>query len=126
MVCLYWSGYYTPHTHQRYPTTARRWQFELLAVAPRPFPTYLNNLAASSSPKAPMLTPSLVRTLIQRNTKYSRAPNLKPSSSSGLALASITEPATDSSHQICQKIYIMKLVYSLDGANFKDESEHDF
>ena len=113
LVCLCWSGYYTPHTHQRYPTTARRLQFELPPLGSGPIPTYLDNLVNSGSPKLPMLTPSLVRTLIQRKTKYSRAPVLKPSSSSGLALASITGPATDPSHQIRPKFDNIKLGESM-------------
>ena len=107
LVCLHWSGYYTICTHQRNPTTAWRGHFELLGFPPGPNRTSLDNLATPGSPKVSMLTPSLVRTLIQRKTKYSRAPVLKPSSSSGLALASITEPATDSSHQTWWKFSII-------------------
>ena len=69
LVRLYWSGYYIPCTHQRNPTTARRWRFELLDVSPGPYRTYLDNLATLGSPRVSMLTPSLVRTPVQRDTK---------------------------------------------------------
>ena len=113
LVCLYWSGYYTICTHQRNPTTAWRGHFELLGFPPGPNRTSLDNLATPGSPRVSMLTPSLVRTLIQRKTKYSRAPVLKPSSSSGLALASITGPATDPSHQNRPKFDNIKLGESM-------------
>ena len=97
LVRLYWSGYYTPCTRQRDPTTAGRGHFELLDVSPGPNRTSLGNLATPGSPRVSMLTPSLVRTPVQRVTKCSRTPVLKPSSNSILALASITGPATDPS-----------------------------
>ena len=97
LVCLYWSGYYTKRTHRRDPTTARRGHFELLDFSPGPNRTSLDNLATPGSPRVSMLTPSLVRTLVQRVTQCSRTPVLKPSSNSGLPIAWITEPATDSS-----------------------------
>ena len=99
LVCLYWSGYYTPCTRQRYPTTARRGHFELLGVPPGPNRTSLDNLATPGSPRVSMLTSGLVRTLVQRDTQCSRTPVLKPSSKSGLPFAWITVPATDTSQQ---------------------------
>ena len=48
-------------------------------------------------PPVSMLTPSLVRTLVQRDTQCSRTPVLKPSSKSSLPFAWITGPATDPS-----------------------------
>ena len=99
LVRLYRSGNYIPCTRQRNPTTARRWRFELLDVSPGPYRTYLDNLATLGSPRVSMLTPSLVRTPIQRVTQCSRTPVLKPSSNSGLARASITGPATDPSQE---------------------------
>ena len=64
---------------------------------PGPNRTSLDNLATPGSPKVSMLTPSLVRTLVQHVTQCSRTPVLKPSSNSGLPIAWITEPATDPS-----------------------------
>ncbi len=90
-------GCNTECTHRRDPTTARRGHFELLDFSPGPFRTSLDNLATPGSPKVSMLTPSLVRTLVQRVTQCSRTPVLKPSSKSGLPIAWITEPATDPS-----------------------------
>ena len=97
LVCLYWSGYCTTCTHRCYPTTAGRGHFELLGFPPGPNRTSLDNLATSGSPKVSMLTPSLVRTLVQRVTRCNRTPVLKPSSNSSLPNAWITEPATDPS-----------------------------
>ena len=91
-------GLYLMHTHQRFPTTARREYFWLLGYPSGPFRTSLVNLATSGSPKASILTPSLVRTPDRRATSGRGAPALKPSSSSGLALASMTGPATEPSH----------------------------
>ena len=99
LVCLYWSGYYTLHTHLRNPTTAQRGHFELLDVSSGPFRTSLDNLGTLGSPRVSMLTQSLVRTLVQRVTQCSRTPVLKPSSKSGLPFAWITVPATDTSQQ---------------------------
>ena len=99
LVCLYRSGYYTIRTHRRYPTTARREHFELLDVSPGPNRTSSDNLATPGSPRVSMLTPSLVRTLVQRDTQCSRTPVLKPSSNSSLPFAWITGPATDPSLQ---------------------------
>ena len=99
LVCLYWSGYCTTCTHRCYPTTAGRGHFELLGFPPGPNRTSLDNLATSGSPKVSMLTPSLVRTLVQRVTQCNRTPVLKPSSNSSLPNAWITEPATDPSQQ---------------------------
>ena len=99
LVCLYRSGYYTIRTHRRYPTTARREHFELLDVSPGPNRTSLDNLATPGSPRVSMLTPSLVRTLVQRDTQCSRSPVLKPSSKSDLPFAWITAPATDASRE---------------------------
>ena len=90
-------GYCTPCTRQRYPTTARRGHFELLGVPPGPNRTSLDNLATPGSPRVSMLTSGLVRTPVQRDTKHSRTPALKPSSNSSLPVAWITGPATDSS-----------------------------
>ena len=97
MVCLYQSGCYTLRTHRRNPTTARREHFELLDVSPGPNRTSSDNLATPGSPRVSMLTPSLVRTLVQRDTQCSRTPVLKPSSNSSLPFAWITGPATDPS-----------------------------
>ena len=99
LVCLYRSGCYTIRTHRRNPTTARREHFELLDVSPGPNCTSSDNLATPGSPRVSMLTPSLVRTLVQRDTQCSRTPVLKPSSNSSLpfAFAWITGPATDPS-----------------------------
>ena len=99
LVCLYQSGYCTIRTHRRYPTTARREHFELLDVSPGPNRTSSDNLATPGSPRVSMLTPSLVRTLVQRDTQCSRTPVLKPSSNSSLPFAWITGPATDPSLQ---------------------------
>ena len=99
LVCLYRSGYYTIRTHRRYPTTARREHFELLDVSPGPNRTSLDNLATPGSPRVSMLTPSLVRTLVQRDIQCSRTPVLKPSSKSDLPFAWITAPATDASQE---------------------------
>ena len=99
MVCLYRSGCYTIRTHRRNPTTARREHFELLDVSPGPNRTSSDNLATPGSPRVSMLTPSLVRTLVQRDTQCSRTPVLKPSSNSSLPFAWITGPATDPSLQ---------------------------
>ena len=99
MVCLYRSGYYTIRTHRRNPTTARREHFELLDVSPGPNRTSSDNLATPGSPRVSMLTPSLVRTLVQRDTQCSRTPVLKPSSKSDLPCAWITAPATDASQE---------------------------
>ena len=96
-VCLCWMGYCTPCTRQRYPTTARRGHFELLGVPPGPNRTSLDNLATPGSPRVSMLTSGLVRTPVQRDTKHSRTPALKPSSNSSLPVAWITGPATDPS-----------------------------
>ncbi|CAB4065481.1 unnamed protein product [Lepeophtheirus salmonis] len=60
----------------------------------------LDNLDASDSSKVPMLTPSLVRTPVQRVALHSRTPNLKPSTNSSLPVAWITGPATDPNLQI--------------------------
>ena len=97
LVCLYWSGYNTICTLPRNPTSAGRGHFELLGCPPGPNRTSLDNLATPGSPKVSMLTPSLVRTLVQHVTQCSRTPVLKPSSNSGLPIAWITEPATDPS-----------------------------
>ena len=97
LVCLYQSGYCTIRTHRRNPTTARREHFELLDVSPGPNRTSSDNLATPGSPRVSMLTPSLVRTLVQRDTQCSRTPVLKPSSNSSLPVAWITGPATDPS-----------------------------
>ena len=99
LVCLCWSGCYTSCTRQRNPTTARRERFNLLPFGPGPFRISLSNLALQDSSSKSMLTPSLVRTPIQRVTMHSRTPVLKPSSKSGLPVAWITGPATDPSHQ---------------------------
>ena len=109
LVCLYWSGYYTICTHQRNPTTAWRGHFELLGFPPGPNRTSLDNLATPGSPKVSMLTPSLVRTLVQHVTQCSRTPVLKPSSNSGLPIAWITEPATDPSLSALLKTSLSKL-----------------
>ena len=71
---------------------ARREHFELLDVSPGPNRTSSDNLA---TPGSPMLTPSLVRTMVQRDTQCSRTPVLKPSSNSSLPFAWITGPATE-------------------------------
>ena len=68
--------------------------FELLDVSPG---TSSDNLVTPGSPRVSMLTPSLVRTLVQRDTQCSRTPVLKPSSNSSLPFAWITGPATDPS-----------------------------
>ena len=99
LVRLYRSGNYIPCTRQRNPTTARRWRFELLDVSPGPYRTYLDNLATLGSPRVSMLTPSLVRTPVQRVTKCTWTPVLKPSSKSDLPCAWITAPATDASRE---------------------------
>ena len=99
MVCLYRSGCCNTCTHRRNPTTARREHFELLDVSPGPNRTSSDNLATPGSPRVSMLTPSLVRTLVQRDTQCSRTPVLKPSSNSSLPFAWITGPATDPSLQ---------------------------
>ena len=112
-VCLYWSGYYTPCTHQRDPTTAGRGHFELLDVSPGPNRISLGNLATPGSPRVSMLTPSLVRTPVQRVTKCSRTPVLKPSSSSTLAVASITGLATDPRWRKEPNFLYIKLVQTL-------------
>ena len=115
LVRLYWSGYYTPCTRQRYPTTARRGHFELLGVPPGPNRTSLDNLATPGSPRVSMLTSGLVRTPVQRDTKHSRTPALKPSSNSSLPVAWITGPATDPSYpessEKLKKNLVCKLVY---------------
>ena len=113
LVCLYWSGYYTICTHQRNPTTAWRGHFELLGFPPGPNRTSLDNLATPGSPKVSMLTPSLVRTLVQHVTQCSRTPVLKPSSNSGLPIAWITEPATDPSQQKQWKSFYIKATIQL-------------
>ena len=113
LVCLYRSGYYTIRTHRRYPTTARREHFELLDVSPGPNRTSLDNLATPGSPRVSMLTPSLVRTLVQRVTQCSRSPVLKPSSKSDLPFAWITAPATDASRQIRHKNTVYKYISSM-------------
>ena len=74
MVCLYRSGCYTIRTHRRNPTTARREHFELLDVSPGPNRTSSDNLATLGSPRVSMLMPSLVRTLVQRDTQSSSHP----------------------------------------------------
>ena len=112
LVCLYQSGYCTIRTHRRYPTTARREHFELLDVSPGPNRTSLDNLATPGSPRVSMLTPSLVRTLVQRDTQCSRTPVLKPSSKSDLPFAWITAPATDASRQIRHKSTVYKYISS--------------
>ena len=94
LVCLCWSGYYTPHTLQREPTTARRGHFELLGFPPGPNRVSLVNLAPPGSPRGAILTPGLVRTPVQRETRCSRTPVLKPSSNSDLPVAEITGHAT--------------------------------
>ena len=71
---------------------------------PGPNRTSLDNLATPGSPKVSMLTPSLVRTPIQRVTMHSRTPVLKPSSNCSLPVAWITGPATDPSYQKRSKI----------------------
>ena len=113
LVCLYWSGYNTICTHQRNPTTAWRGHFELLGFPPGPNRTSLDNLATPGSPKVSMLTPSLVRTLVQHVTQCSRTPVLKPSSNSGLPIAWITEPATDPSQQKQWKSFYIKTTIQL-------------
>ena len=80
---------------------------------PGPNRTSLDNLATPGSPKVSMLTPSLVRTLVQHVTQCSRTPVLKPSSNSGLPIAWITEPATDPSQQKQWKSFYIKATIQL-------------
>ena len=80
---------------------------------PGPNRTSLDNLATPGSPKVSMLTPSLVRTLVQHVTQCSRTPVLKPSSNSGLPIAWITEPATDPSQQKEWKSFYIKATIQL-------------
>ena len=117
LVCLYRSGYYTIRTHRRYPTTARREHFELLDVSPGPNRTSLDNLATPGSPRVSMLTPSLVRTLVQRDIQCSRTPVLKPSSKSDLPFAWITAPATDASQEKRPKLGNLNTFYYADLIN---------
>ena len=119
LVCLYRSGCYTIRTHRRNPTTARREHFELLDVSPGPNRTSSDNLATPGSPRVSMLTPSLVRTLVQRDTQCSRTPVLKPSSNSSLPFAWITGPATDPSlwNQLETKVFECFLLAPCGGSN---------
>ena len=61
-----------------------------------------------------MLTPGLVRTLIQRVTKHSRTPILKSSTISDLPVAWITGPATDPSRSNVPKLGFKNLVHEFD------------
>ena len=93
---------------------ARREHFELMDVSPGPNRTSSDNLATPGSPRVSMLTPSLVRTLVQRDTQCSRTPVLKPSSNSSLPFAWITGPATDPSlwNQLETKVFESFLLYT--------------
>ena len=71
---------------------ARREHFELMDVSPGPNRTSSDNLA---TPGSPMLTPSLVRTMVQRDTQSCRTPVLKPPSNSSLPSAWITGLPTE-------------------------------
>ena len=117
MVCLYRSGCCNICTYRRNPTTARREHFELLDVSPGPNRTSLDNLATPGSPRVSMLTPSLVRTLVQRDIQCSRAPVLKPSSKSDLPFAWITAPATDASQEKRPKLGNLNTFYYADLIN---------
>ena len=71
----YFIGSYSSCSHQRYPTTAPRYPFELLHIWPRPIPDYLGNLVTITSEIVPMLTQSLVRTPIQQVTNCRNSSN---------------------------------------------------
>ena len=97
-------------TRLRHPTTARRGRFDLPPDGSGPNLISLDNLDMSDSSIMPMLTPSLVRTLIQRATVHSRTPVLNPSSNSDLPVAWITGPATDPSRSRKPKLGFKNLV----------------
>ena len=123
LVRLFWLGYYTPCTHLRYPTTARRGRFDLPPCGSGPNPVSLVNLNMSDFSIMLMLTPGLVRTLIQRVTKHSRTPILKSSTISDLPVAWITGPATDPSRSNVPKLGFKNLVHEFD--SFQAFSSHE-
>ena len=98
-VWLCWSGCHSAPTPGRDPTTAQHGDFWLLGFPPGPFRLSLTNLAAPSSPRAPILMPSLVRTPSQRESLSTRTPDLKSSSTSGLQVAGLQEYATTPSRK---------------------------
>ena len=97
MVCLYWLGFDSQHTHRRYPTATQHGLFELLCFQPHPVQVSLINLDTTCSQIVPISMPSSVRTPVQRAIMSRSGPNLKPSSIFSLPVAWITEPATDPS-----------------------------
>ena len=111
------------HTRLRHPTTARRGRFDLPPDGSGPNLISLDNLDMSDSSIMPMLTPSLVRTLIQRATLHSRTPVLNPSSNSDLPVAWITGPATDPSRLTQPKLGFINLVYEF--YSFQAFSSHE-
>ena len=110
LVCLCWLGYEPLLTHRRDPTTARRGYFELLGFPPGPNRTSLVNLASPHSCRESILTPGLVRTLVQHDTMTRSDPNLKPSTDISLPDAWITRPATDLSWEVKGK-WVMQLTF---------------
>jgi hypothetical protein len=93
-VQLCWSGYNALSIHRRDPTTVRHGDFCLLRSRPRPVHPSLDNLVVSSSPRATILMPSLVRTPDRHRTSNGRTPDLKPSTEPGLQVAGLQEHAT--------------------------------
>jgi hypothetical protein len=76
------------------PLLLRRASFWLLSFPPGPIRSSLDDLDAVDSSSAPMSTPGLVRTPAQHRRRSSSAPNLKPSTTTGLPVAGLQERAT--------------------------------
>ena len=76
------------------PLLLRRASFWLLSFPPGPVRSSLDDLDAKDSSSAPMSTPGLVRTPAQHRRRSSSAPNLKPSTTTGLPVAGLQEHAT--------------------------------
>ena len=75
------------------PLLLRRADFWLLSFLSDPFRSSLDDLDAWDSSPAPMSTPGLVRTPVQRRYQSSSSPHLKSSTSSGLPVAGLQERA---------------------------------